>query len=280
MEIDLQQRGVEFSQLFRKHSGMRAALLEPMPPMEKQESQNLATENLVNGADNDNAGAASESLLGGISIIGNENDSKVPSLLDILDTPAPSTNGGTLPEPGGGGGGGLLDLLGDLDLSATPNNPPAPTNPSLNILDGLSTPAPTQPVGVNSLDDLLNNVNNVSKVPSFVGYNKNDISITFQCDRPSPSGLIVMNLNIVNTGSIPVQEFYLQAAVPKSMQLEILAAPKNSMEAHGGSISQVLKVNNPNKAVLKMRLKLAFNRDGQALLEQGEVSNFPPDLMN
>ena len=38
LEIDLQQRGVEFSQLFRKFDGMRAALLEPMPPMERDTS--------------------------------------------------------------------------------------------------------------------------------------------------------------------------------------------------------------------------------------------------
>ena len=35
VEVDLQQRGVEFSQLFRKYNGMRTALLEPMPPIER-----------------------------------------------------------------------------------------------------------------------------------------------------------------------------------------------------------------------------------------------------
>ena len=42
MEIDLQQRGVEFSQLFTKHQGMRSALLEPMPPMERESTNNNA----------------------------------------------------------------------------------------------------------------------------------------------------------------------------------------------------------------------------------------------
>lgn len=34
MNVDLQQRGIEFSQLFRAHSNLRPALLEKMPPMQ------------------------------------------------------------------------------------------------------------------------------------------------------------------------------------------------------------------------------------------------------
>lgn len=34
LHIELQQRGVEFSQLFGKYANMREALLERMPPME------------------------------------------------------------------------------------------------------------------------------------------------------------------------------------------------------------------------------------------------------
>lgn len=35
LEIDLQQRALEFSQLFRKYNGMRSAILEQMQPMER-----------------------------------------------------------------------------------------------------------------------------------------------------------------------------------------------------------------------------------------------------
>lgn len=34
MNVELQQRGVEFSQLFRGHNHLRTALLEKMPPMQ------------------------------------------------------------------------------------------------------------------------------------------------------------------------------------------------------------------------------------------------------
>lgn len=36
LNIDLQQRSVEFSQLFKAHEGLRPALLEKMPPMQVQ----------------------------------------------------------------------------------------------------------------------------------------------------------------------------------------------------------------------------------------------------
>jgi hypothetical protein len=35
MDTELQQRGVEFSALFRRYDNLRSALLEPMPPFEK-----------------------------------------------------------------------------------------------------------------------------------------------------------------------------------------------------------------------------------------------------
>ena len=298
MEIDLQQRGVEFSALFKNHSSMKAALLEPMPPMERDVTSNGVTPNadLFNGVE---TSGQTESLLGGndlagISIIGTSgqtgNSGGGDSLLDLIDSSVPTIQPQNGTKDGGGGGqNSLLDLLGDLDMSSTASAPPAagnildgltPNNPILQSPSGGPLQTPTSAGGnINSLDDLLNNVNHEKQIPSIVGHNKNDINITFHFDPPSPSGLLVMNLNIVNEGSSPVSEFYLQAAVPKSMQLEILAASNTVIEAKQ-SIKQVLKVNNPNKAILKMRLKVAFNRGGQAVLDQSQVENFPPEVLN
>lgn len=61
MDIDLQQRSVEFSQLFKAHNNLRPALLEKMPPMQiaRDSNQNAdfneETENelLINGSEED-----------------------------------------------------------------------------------------------------------------------------------------------------------------------------------------------------------------------------------
>ena len=38
LDADLQQRGVEFGQLFRSQAGMRGQLLEPMPVLEREKT--------------------------------------------------------------------------------------------------------------------------------------------------------------------------------------------------------------------------------------------------
>ena len=52
MEIDLQQRGVEFSQLFNKHPSLKSGVLECMDPiaMERDSSENANGEqSITNG---------------------------------------------------------------------------------------------------------------------------------------------------------------------------------------------------------------------------------------
>ena len=92
---------------------------------------------------------------------------------------------------------------------------------------------------------------------------------------------VVIKLRAVNLSPISgVTEFVLQAAVPKSMQLE-LAPPSSTVLAFGGGVAtQLLKVNNPTRATLKMRLKLNYSRNGVPHQDQMEVSNFPAALLH
>jgi AP-1 complex subunit gamma-1 len=321
MEIDLQQRGVEFSQLFTKYPTLRSGVLEIMDPIAMEKDTSADTTNgelpITNGEDTNQT----ESLLGGldiggISIIGpstNSTGTAGDSLLDLIMPGTPNVGlDSTTPNAGGGQvGGGLMDLLGDLDMSGSSTgivtNPMSTVSATNNaLLDGLGlnnnngvqssssivpNPGGGMGGGQNRLDILLNspslltNSNLTEKnqpssgIPNFVGYDKNDISITFRFDRPTSTGLIVMNLNIVNNSSVTVTDFYLQAAVPKSMNgLEILAASSTNVEANGGAIQQVLKVNNPNKAELKLMLKVSCKKGGVPVNDQHKVDNFPAEL--
>lgn len=70
MNIDLQQRSVEFSQLFKTHDNLRPALLEKMPPMQVvRENQNADY-----AEDND-----SNELIGNGVIDGDVNSANTPS---------------------------------------------------------------------------------------------------------------------------------------------------------------------------------------------------------
>jgi AP-1 complex subunit gamma-1 len=72
----------------------------------------------------------------------------------------------------------------------------------------------------------------------------------------------------------------LQAAVPKSMQLELEKPTSTTISNAGGSVTQILKVTNPSKAALKMRLKLNYSKNGTDIQDQMEVNNFPPTLFS
>lgn len=74
LNVDLQQRGVEFSQLFRAHSNLRPALLEKMPPMQ------------ISRVANQNGDSPEEN--GGVELIENGLDDfenlKVPPMSDSV----------------------------------------------------------------------------------------------------------------------------------------------------------------------------------------------------
>jgi AP-1 complex subunit gamma-1 len=68
-----------------------------------------------------------------------------------------------------------------------------------------------------------------------------------------------------------------QAAVPKFMQLKLDPASSNTLPPMGAA-TQVLHVVNSmqGQKPLVMRLRLAFTLRGQSVVEQAEVTNFPP----
>ena len=75
------------------------------------------------------------------------------------------------------------------------------------------------------------------------------------------------------------QRRFLQAAVPKFMQLKLDPASGNALPA-GAVVTQRLHVNNGQHGVkpLVLRLRIAYTADGAARMEQVEVKNLPAGL--
>ncbi|XP_061517564.1 AP-1 complex subunit gamma-1 isoform X2 [Anopheles gambiae] len=167
LNIDLQQRGVEFAQLFRDYSHLRPALLEKMPKIQKTLPNGTDAEgggfddqqptiDLIEGGDDGDSSLMINTSGGMVGKMGS--DSR--ALLDLLgggDDPidglaltptadvlisgstTATTNGksgvgGAPLPPTTGNNQDLLDLLGSLDMPAS--TPPAAVNSSL----GASTP--------------------------------------------------------------------------------------------------------------------------------------------
>jgi len=134
----LQQRGVEFSQLFGQYSHLRESLLEKMPAM---------TINKINGTNSN--GDIMEDELPRITVektVNNIVKSNTETLLDLLGngddiiSPPIQTTLTTTIVPASN----LLDLLGDIDISA-PAMPIMNNNNNNNII--------TSPVTMSILDD-------------------------------------------------------------------------------------------------------------------------------
>lgn len=51
LNVDLQQRGIEFSQLFRDYNNLRPALLEKMPPMQVNKTNGNGVSEVLSGLD-------------------------------------------------------------------------------------------------------------------------------------------------------------------------------------------------------------------------------------
>ena len=231
--------------------------------------------------------------------------------LNLLDLPAQtqSTNINNLAPSINTGkeSSNIFDLLGTLDIgggdggipSTNNSNNSIATNNVNNLLDGLSSPSnalpsnshlptnlndPVQTTSLtnNALDTLpgifssmptseaLGNI-----VPQTV-YEKNGVKIVFNFVKPGETGQITINLTATSDATTSISDFVIQAAVPKSMQLQLEPPSGSTLPP---VINQVLKINNPNKATLKMKLKVSFVIPGTGTIEeQLQLHTFPPEI--
>uniref|UniRef100_A0A672NJB5 AP-1 complex subunit gamma n=1 Tax=Sinocyclocheilus grahami TaxID=75366 RepID=A0A672NJB5_SINGR len=269
IDVELQQRAVEYNALFKKYDHMRPALLERMPIMEKTATNGPAEIVQTNG-ETDSTILDTKHLP---SII--QPASQVNDLLDLLGgndvVPVIQT---AVPTKPASAGGELLDLLGDLSLTGQPAAHfcgPTPTPaPSVTLsqppflLDGLAS----QP--------LFNDI--AAGIPPMTAYNKNGIKIEFTFERANPNpNIAVITIHATNSTEADMTEFVFQAAVPKTFQLQLLSPSSNVVPAlNQGSVTQVIRVLNPQKQQLRMRVKLTYTHKGSPVQDLAEVNNFPP----
>lgn len=296
LDIDLQQRGVEFGQLFRSQSGLRSKLLEPMPPLEKQKSL----------ADDSPTALPTQVMNGLPAAVKQEQRNPLLDLLDLdiggdsISTPAPGVTSSAAAL------NSLDDILG-LNLgnnlpAGTATLPPAAAS-SYSLLDGFSgsvvgssggggasIPIISQNGGGSGLDSLLNGVDALSfaalgggggggsqGIGPLTAYEKHGLRILFTFPGPYTRAATTITLLAYNLTQQPVQNFVFQAAVPKSMQLQ-LAPPSSPTIPAGGSVSQQIEVLNPSQAVLRMKLKISFTVGGIPIADMEEVNSFPAGL--
>nr|CAH8868296.1 unnamed protein product [Trichobilharzia regenti] len=301
VNLELQQRSVEYNKICSQPTNIRNGLLDCMPVVSTKALSGTSNpdsegrtvdENDTNGGIGGlNSGNVEDLLVNGSSaqtqsltifdLLGpeNESDSKNgatnttanPSannthLLDLLDAFAPS--GAVVPQHNN-----TQSIPGlPNDLFSSKNGFPAST---------------IQPVTRTSLLD-LNFVSDscaaVTQVPPLTIYNTDEVKIVFNFESPSsaPDGRCVISIQLVaTTTSIhPVSSFEFQAAVPKSCQLQLLPPSSNVILPGPNSVplTQMLKVTVPPKVRPRMKIRLQFIKNGESKNEEFQVDDFPTVL--
>ncbi|CAI8587618.1 unnamed protein product [Vicia faba] len=312
LELELQQRAIEFNSVIAKHQNIRSTLVERMPVLDEATFIGRRAGSLPGATST--ATAPSVNLPNGVA----KPAAPLVDLLDLSsdDVPVPSSSGGdflhdllgvdlspALQQSGTGQGSKsgtdvLLDLL-SIGSPSTQGNSSAVDILSSNIsnkasvspLDDLSPLSLSSRATSNAgpMMDLLDGIsstppaeNNGSVYPSITAFESSSLRLTFNFTKqPGNPQTTAIQATFMNLSSNTYTDFVFQAAVPKFLQLHLDPASGNTLPAAGnGSITQTLRVTNSQhgKKSLVMRIRIAYKVNGKDTLEEGQISNFPRDL--
>ncbi|KAJ6129793.1 Armadillo-like helical [Penicillium capsulatum] len=259
LSVEIQQRAVEYTNLFG-YDQIRRGVLERMPPPEIREEQRVL------GAPTKKR--QSKVLRGKSTKVSKPAEHDL--LLDLMggsDAPvtSPTSNGSNTADL-------LADILGGDSGTSSPA--PAPTGQSNTsaIMDLFGsngpTPSPHPPPSLPLLPPVS------ASTPAHQAFSKDGLVLTLQVQRSGPSAQIMARFRnesnfdrFTNVG--------LQAAVPKSQRLQLNAISKADLDA-GDEGTQALRVTALNGALpakLRLRLRVTSSHDaGNPVTDQVDWS--------
>ncbi|KAK5227409.1 clathrin associated protein complex large subunit [Exophiala xenobiotica] len=254
LSVEIQQRAVEYGNLFG-YDSIRRGVLEKMPPPEIKEEQRVLGQATTTPAKD-----------------------KRKSLKTKANVKVAKTTEADM----------LLDLMGGSDIqavdaSATLNGQKPTADLLADILGGgasVSSPPPQakSPVPANnagSIMDLFSNGAAKSASPAPAGpqahsaYNKNELSVSIQISR-SGAGVQALARFKNNSAFGSLTGVGLQAAVPKSQKLTLQAINKSTLEG-GDEATQAMRIVPATGSLppkLRLRLKISYAKDGGASITE------------
>ncbi|KAI1462497.1 Adaptor protein complex AP-1 gamma subunit [Annulohypoxylon moriforme] len=251
LDVEVQQRAVEYGNLF-SYDDIRRGVLEKMPPPQiKEESRVLgeATKKPKKGAnrrskliakpttDQDLLDLMGDTTTTPIASPTNGSQSNTDLLADILGGSTTSPQGVASPPPQSSNTASIMDLFSQ---GSTPS--PAPANSGLGDLSSLGPPPPQQPSAVPS----------PSGIPC---YDANGLNVTLQLQRNAEGAVQVLG-RFRNSSGAQLSNVGLQAAVPKSQKLQLMSI-SNSDIAPGAEATQVMRITG-SKGPLRLMLRIGY----------------------
>ncbi|KAI4158121.1 MAG: hypothetical protein LQ342_007718 [Letrouitia transgressa] len=276
LSVEIQQRAVEYGNLFA-YDEIRRGVLERMPPPEIKEEQRVLGEatqrqkkaavaaktrkpakpteqdmllDLMGGNDLPNAELSP-------TVNGNQNSSDL-----LADLMGGSGGGNSVTSPPASRSTNNTSAIMDL-FDPTPSSNGVPSSlssapqPSADLLGGFSSPSPHQ-------RQQQQQQQQQQAPPRHQAYKKNDLLVTLQVQR-NAQGAAQITAYFRNEGNFEtLRGVGLQAAVPKSQKLQLNAISKGELE--GGEeavqVMRVVGVSGPLPPKLRLRLKIGYTRDG------------------
>ncbi|KAF3918790.1 hypothetical protein AA313_de0209630 [Arthrobotrys entomopaga] len=264
LDVEIQQRSVEYGNLFG-YDGVRRGVLEKMPPPEARTEDRVLTE------------PASGSKKAKGKVPAPKPKSGAEDLLDLFNDEAPANPA----QPSQANGtADILNLFAGSDAAPQQQPQAQQTTSSVNnILDlfgsGPTAPSTGGPSSSSLLGDMGSPVSNAAPpaaAPSGITvYNKSDLHITLNLQR-NADGLVAILARFKNTSfTDSKQGISLQAAVPKSQKLQLM--PINTTELPPqGEATQQMRVQGSQKPPLRLRLRIAHSTDGNQVTDQVDWS--------
>ncbi|CAG8656171.1 20965_t:CDS:10 [Cetraspora pellucida] len=279
IEVEIQQRAVEYGNLFKVET-IRPAVLERMPIPEVKEEvirptgdTGLLLEDI--GANSSNSGIDSLVDFGG-------NDSTQSK------KHAPENNKPPVDI--------LADIFGSESAETTPPVAVEPQNVKhdiISLFNSESTTTPVTPVqnihqttSLDSLGLLGLGGTEVSSPPSttatdqYVAYNKNGFKISLNPSKDTNNpNILNIEVTFLNIGvGATVQNLLFQAAVPKTQKLQ-MQPPSSTTILPGATAQQIIRVANPQKSNVRLRLRIVYSTPTGAKVDEiSEFSGFPQEF--
>ncbi|ODN79774.1 hypothetical protein L202_03685 [Cryptococcus amylolentus CBS 6039] len=285
LELEIQQRAVEFGSLFGM-SDVRMGVLERMPPPEiratimgtvserkpvgstrtdkdmivdligDESAPNTAGVAVSSGPSTqdllaDIFGSSSEMASPGATATGQAPKSAANDIMSLFDTSAASPPATVAASSGGGS---LFDLVSPSSTPAPPSAPsPAPAP--------VTSAAPAK-----------------SQLQSYPAYDKNALKITLT-PRVSPTqpGVVQVLAKFTASGGEVIENVNLQVAVPKTQQLQ-MQAMSNQTVSPGAGETQQMRIHVPVGAAIRLRMRITYTKGGQNITDQQDFSGFPAGL--
>ncbi|KAL9122715.1 MAG: hypothetical protein Q9187_000734 [Circinaria calcarea] len=271
LSIEIQQRAVEYGNLFA-YDSIRKGVLERMPPPEIHDAQRVFGE------------TSTRQKKAAAKVPKSNKQIQAEDLLDLVGAAGPMDSNYSTGMNGSQNNASLLeDILGGSNLTSSPAPQPRKSN-AQDIMglfgtepNGHSSQPPQQTSS--AYGDLIGTQPQPSASPangtvSHPVYHNHDISLTMQVQRSGPVAQVLARFR----NESAFDQFTgvgLQAAVPKSQKLQLNAISKADLDSGEEAIQQmrVTAVSGALPAKLRLRLKVSFTKPGLGpIIEQVDWS--------